>query len=59
MVMQNLGGGGGGGAGRGVNRVHYGLCENGESVKSVYPGLKFFVRIRLCTSPIINLVCSL
>ena len=25
MVMQNLRGGGGGG---GVNKVHYGLCEN-------------------------------
>ena len=35
------GGGGGGGAGREVNRVHYGLCENGESVKSVTLTLSF------------------
>ena len=42
-IMQNLGGGvrGGGGGGRLVNKVHYGLCENGElslsSINFTYP----------------------
>ena len=28
--MHFFGGGGGGGEGGGINRVHHGLCENGE-----------------------------
>ena len=45
-------GGGGGGGGRGINKVYYGLCENGEfSTKTTelaqprpqrFPGSDFF-----------------